>query len=119
MKRDMDLFREVLLYAESMEGQWFASKRVPEGCKRKKFVYHVGLAINAGFLRGRENHNLQGHDWLVIDLTYEGHEFLDSVRSSSIWDKVKGTAQKQGVELTVGVAMALAIEAAKQKLGLS
>ena len=33
----------------------------------------------------------------INDLTYSGHEFLNTIREQGTWDKVKGVAKKAGV----------------------
>lgn len=57
----------------------------------------------------------------IRDITYAGHEFLNTIRNNNIWDKVKTTAKKAGVyslkaitEIGIQVA-AVAIQAAHQQ----
>ncbi len=59
----------------------------------------------------------------INDLTYSGHEFLNTIREQGTWDKVKGVAQKAGVfslktlgEIAQEVAKT-AVTAALQSLG--
>jgi hypothetical protein len=51
-------------------------------------------------------------------MTWEGHEFLDSIRDKPTWDKVKGRAAEKGATLSFELIKAIAISYAKSKLGL-
>lgn len=49
-----------------------------------------------------------------LSLTWDGHEFLDKVRSETVWAKVKGLAKDKGLDLSIDViklAAKMAIEA--------
>ena len=41
--------------------------------------------------------------WLYypINLTWEGHEFLDAARDESIWEKALGKLNKKGLPITL------------------
>ena len=47
-------------------------------------------------------------------LTMSGHDLLDTMRSSGIWETIKTTAQKKGIELTFDAVKAIGIVALKQ-----
>ena len=40
----------------------------------------------------------------IKDLTYPGHEFLNNIRETKTWDKVKDTAKKTGVDSLRAIA---------------
>ncbi len=50
------------------------------------------------------------------NLTWEGHDLLDTIRSKPIWEKIKSLAQAKGIELTFDAVKALGVFAYKQIL---
>jgi hypothetical protein len=96
MDRDMDLVRELLL-------QITASELRPTEWSNKE-VYHLKMLSDVGFIEGIQyKHLLDG--WVAApshpQLTWRGHEFLDTIREKSVWDKVKNVAKEKGVGLTI------------------
>ncbi|WP_075258773.1 DUF2513 domain-containing protein [Herbaspirillum camelliae] len=47
----------------------------------------------------------------------EGHDLLDTIRSATVWNAIKDTAQKKGIELSFEAIKALGAFALKQVLG--
>ena len=76
--------------------------------------YNASLLIDGGFLEGEAH----APDLVTIyKLTWNGHEFLDSIRNADVWQKTKDKAKTVG-----GVALGFLWEIAKAemraKLGL-
>ena len=78
-------------------------------------AYHVEKLHEAGFLHAHELTSSSGYDWKARQLTYEGHEFLDTVRDSEIWKTTKETATKVGAS-SVQVLFEIGKNLVKQKL---
>lgn len=116
MKRDLHLIREILLAVEACES---AAQRVtPDslpGRDGELVAYHLGLAIEAGLVRG----HCSGDRKLCLaqSLTWEGHELLDRMRGPALWNAIVRTAREKGLELTVDVVKAIAGKLAMQMLG--
>ena len=95
MNRDMDLARGLLLQVTNSElqsAEW-----------GEKEIYHLKMLSDVGFIEGIAfKHLLDG--WIAAPsrprLTWHGHEFLDTIREKSVWDKVKSVAKEKGVGLT-------------------
>ena len=113
MKRNMDLIRDILLFAEAQSDPWFARTTEIEDWSQAAIIYNTALCGDAGFLEGHDDSMMgpNGADWYVARLTYAGHEFLDSIRSDTVWSKVKARAKEQGVDLTFDLAILLAKQA--------
>ncbi len=73
------------------------------------------LVEEAGLLSGIKTHTLAGKNWLNLRITWDGHEYLDSVRDPDIWDKTKLGAEKVG-GFSLDVMKALAKGLIKKKL---
>lgn len=51
-------------------------------------------------------------------LTYNGHSYLDNIRSTSSWKSVKSTLTKFGTEVGLPIAVELASSLARKSVGL-
>jgi hypothetical protein len=126
MQRDMDLFREILLKVEAdprFNGSFQSASAKGlgiEDCSPEKFAYHCVLLHEAGFVEG--SMKMAGHgDVAISRLTYNGHEFLDTLRNPEIWRKTKEGASKiggAGIELLLSMGKAYAKQFMQEKLGI-
>ena len=55
--------------------------------------FHLGLLIQANLLNGQR---IGSPGFIIRGLTWEGHDFLDSVRDPAIWAKTKKGALAAG-----------------------
>lgn len=125
MKRDNDFVRELLLMIEAANSPSM-SELLPAAVtevERRKFEYHLHMLIDqARFVTGIGiGDESGGEDWLDLELTWNGHEFLDAVRDPDIWRKTKDGASRigsAGIELLWEIAKAQAKQLIIDKLGL-
>jgi hypothetical protein len=70
------------------------------------------LLMEAGLVSGKMSSELgRGpHDFLAIRLTWQGHEFLDTVRSDTVWQKTKKSFINQGVSMTFDLIKSIATD---------
>src|SRR5580658_3094256 len=107
MKRDMELVREILVRVEELPLGGIHHISV-EGYSREEIVYHVMLLDEAGLIEAEDCSSNDGIDWLPRRLTYAGHEFLDSARSTKVWQEAKSWMLKTTGVLTIeGLKLAL------------
>jgi hypothetical protein len=108
MKRDMNLIRAVLIEAEKLPDDDAMHDISVEGFTDAEISNHVRLCDEAGFVDAYDLSTLDGVCWKPIRLTYEGHEFLDGIRSDTVWEKAKALTLKSTGTLTVeGLKFAL------------
>jgi hypothetical protein len=121
MKRDMDLVRQILLTVAESETPVRLDVLVTDGASRDAVVYHVGMLVDeVGFLQGIKAHTMSGRNWIELQLTWQGQDFLDSVRDATVWEKTKDGALKLGgvsLEMLVGIAKEYAKAEVKKRLG--
>jgi hypothetical protein len=102
MKRDWDVIREVLIEVEGLTER-----------ERNTFQFSLGyeegnqskgeqalLLWKAGYLEAIESGGLDGPAIVSPQLTWAGHDLLDTLRSKPVWEKIKLTAKEKGIELT-------------------
>jgi hypothetical protein len=115
MKLDKDLVREILLQVEAYpHPMGWVELNVP-GHSAEEIAHHIELLDEAGFVEADDLTDTDGYDWRAKRLTYEGHEFLDTVRDGEVWRLTKETAKKTGVA-SVHALFEIAKSYAKQKL---
>jgi len=105
MQRNWDVVRKILLKAEALptEDSQVNSDEI-DGVAPEVAAYHMRLLREAGLIEGggRAAGAVGAPPWLFATrLTWEGHEFLDSIRRDTVWNRIKTKARDQGVELTI------------------
>lgn len=110
MKRDWDLIRDVLIEVEALNPARFEDIRYGP-LRQSDNVAKDSQAVllwKAGFIEGVDASSMDlGDSVIAQELTWSGHELLDTIRSKPVWEKIKSTAQEKGIELTFDTVMAL------------
>lgn len=126
MKRDMDFVRDLLLEIEDGKDYFQTDEMLDDGSEItdakelaliKKTEHHIGIMLGAGLIE----FDVAGSSGVFIKgLTWQGHDFLDTIRDPAMWRKTREGASKLG-----GAGFAMIVEFAKsvakgelQKLGL-
>jgi hypothetical protein len=120
MKREMDLVREILLVIEAQEPRVSGISEVPTiGEWDPLIVYgHVLLLRDAGFLQRTDMLVGNPPKVFVSDLSWEGHEFLDAIRNTTVWERLKRKVLEEGGAIPLTLLKSLAIKLAADRLGL-
>jgi hypothetical protein len=113
MKRDMDLIRAILFRLEEdivfhskiYEFSFENKKLKVEGYSDEEVYSHLVMLLESPFIEGRR---FMSGEIEVKKLTWNGREFLDSVRGDEVWKKTKAAVEKIG-----GTGMAFIWEIAK------
>ena len=123
VKLNPDCFRTVLIaveekpFNETYRFQQLAQKL--DAYSADDIAYSCLKLKEAGFLDIVSSSYL-GHDAPVVksikDITYAGHEFLDKVRSDSVWKETKTQASKVG-SFAIDVLSQIAANVISSKLG--
>lgn len=119
MKRNWDIVREILtrLEALSSTNEFLQLDSFPDE-RASEISYHIELLLDAGLIDGQMLKALGPgpHDFFAQRLTWGGHEFLDSIRSDTVWEKTKKTFVTGGVEMTLELIKSVAAEVSKTLL---
>jgi hypothetical protein len=100
MKRDMELIRLLLLDLEHEEGD--GEKPIISGYSEELINHNCALIIEAGLVHGSIFEDERGlpRGAALLRLTWAGHDFLDSCRDSTTWNKAKSAVLKLGTSWT-------------------
>jgi hypothetical protein len=120
MKRDLDLVRTILFRIQNAPPDQRLADIAVEGHDPRTVSEHVRMLIAAGLLDGAM-YDVMGDEpteFSVDRLTWDGHEYLDSVQNDTVWASVKASAKEKGLTLSFDVAKALALAKMRVLLGL-
>ena len=113
MKRDWDLIREVLIEVEALSDtqrvlfQYGSDPNADDAAKLR--ASHAALLLDEGYLTGKKI-QFQERSWPMValpNLSWAGHDLLDTLRSKPVWEKIKATATEKGIELSFDAVKAL------------
>jgi repressor of nif and glnA expression len=118
MKRDLDLVRKILMEIEKKEESmgWIIPEI--ESYSENEIFYHIKILEEAGFIEAKDLSTLGTFEWAAINLTWEGHEFLDASRNETIWKKSKSIIQDKMGSASFDVLKSLLFKTAATQLGL-
>ncbi|MHA6359134.1 DUF2513 domain-containing protein [Streptococcus vestibularis] len=105
MKFDPEIARNILLdieeiheYPEHLVVSSFERFPRINSLDKNVILYHLKMLKEAGFVYWKVQFgNNKFYNGTLSGLTYEGHQFLDTVRSPKIWRDTKERASKIGV----------------------
>jgi len=105
MKRDMELLRKILIAIEEQsDGTWIDNLQI-DGYNDRQIAYHCKLLYDGGYI---SDCKIQYADddmsfFGVGRLTWDGHEFLDKVKSETVWNRTKDIIVKGGLPVAIDV----------------
>ncbi|WP_302297028.1 DUF2513 domain-containing protein [Mitsuokella multacida] len=120
MKRDLDLIRSILLQIEGMDS---GSKRATVDSflalcdDRDLLAWHIKMLIDAGFIEAIDISDKLGTNYIISCMTFSGCDYLDAIRSESIWQETRAKLQQFGGQVSLDVVKQLASALIKQQLG--
>ena len=121
MKRNLDLIRHILLTTENTNlSELSVLDYVTESYSFGDVSYHIELLADAGYLVVLDISTLSSvySDYLVRRLTNQGHDFLNSIRNDTIFNKTKHTVLSRVGNVALDVIKEIATAIAKNQLGI-
>ena len=118
VKRDWDLVRDILLRTESLAPTESLTLSDFNDDQKYLVAYHVKMLTDSGILHSIISSSIgnQPTQFHVRELTWEGHEFLDSIRVETTWMKVKDFVKDKGGVMTFDVIKAVAANIIKSAM---
>lgn len=115
MKRNMDLVRQILLFAEEQN-----KPTIPDinGFSEEEVAYHCEIMEEAGLLVLINLSTCSSSCYSIDRLTWIGHEFLDSARNESFWKKVCAQIANKVAGASFAITAEYLAHEVKRQLGL-
>ena len=121
MRLNQDCIRDLMLYLEDNLGykdEIVINHLSLEPYSKDELLYTADRLIEAKYLNSRFALNMQtSHIIVVNSISYDGHQFLDTIRDNNIWKETKAKASKIA-SISLPVLQELATSFVKIKLGL-
>ncbi|MEL7654297.1 MAG: DUF2513 domain-containing protein [Bacillota bacterium] len=105
MERNMDLIRDILFEIEKQYVDVALINLKVKDYDFKEVAYHCKILYDAGLVshyKGQYGSN-ELYLFSVGSLTWEGHEFLDKIKSDTVWKQTKETIVKKGLPWALDV----------------
>lgn len=113
MKRNWDLIRTILLQVEKLEPNALLTLDNFSVDQHSEVSYHLEILEEAGLLQGKIHKTPGGspHSFHLIRLTWHGHDFLESIRSNTVWQEIQDelNSKKVGINIETIMTMSHAI----------
>lgn len=121
MKRNLDTVRKLLDLAEAQPaGESLMTFTSDFENTPVEVVEHIRLMIEAGLIEGEADPDPDMRDggvFVISNLTWSGHDFLNAARSDNVWNATKRRMAKAGT-WTFGLVLEVLKEEAKRHIGL-
>ena len=118
MERNWDLVRRILIEMEKRKEFEYLKSNEIKDFPENLVSYHMEIMQEAGLIEARFSMSFNLMEATALRLTWQGHEFLDSIRADTVWKQVKETALQKGIALTFDLVGRVAGNCAARFLGL-
>ena len=126
MKLDIDCVRDVMLELEGLPMGSFPVESFTKSVEKygeKNVVYTFAKLKEANYINAYVQMVESGDYYCpaVYCLTFDGHEFLETIREPDIWKRLSGVVINGGtgsIKVIMDIAIELAKQAAAKKLGI-
>ena len=111
--------RQVLLQIEALPAGPPVQYRTSE-IEDPVLLAHFELVLAAGLVNGKiaRSQGARGDVISIVGLTWEGHEWIEMVRSEAVWDETKSTLLDGAGALTYELTKVVAGRILRARLGL-
>lgn len=122
MKRDWVIIRQILLRLEEADTpNTFVRAWDLDTFDEQEVAYNIRLLKEAGYIDAiyLESKTGDGHinNAMAKRLTIAGHELLDTIRSDTIWAKIKDAFRTKGVDMSFDLVLSVGKRIAEQAMG--
>lgn len=109
----MELVRNILLELEKQD-DFRNELKIPDE-DPIKVVYHLKIMEQAGLVEKNIKYASNEPLWIYASITWEGHEFLSSIKNDTIWKKLMSRVKEEGQDIALSILIKLAYELAKNE----
>ncbi|KXA19508.1 DUF2513 domain-containing protein [Gardnerella vaginalis] len=117
----MDLVREILIEVSKSDKEVRASDIAEKSSKYslEEIIYNIKIMGEGNLINVYIDEREVGVvDAYIMDITWHGNEFLDSISSNEIWEKIKNNFSDKIINIPFDILTSLAKLYLKSKLGL-
>ena len=121
MERNWDLVRDILIEASKADHKTQVLSTQFKNYDPYLVLYHLRMMRDGGLIKIQELSFPQAIPITVAvnSIEWQGHELLDKIKSSKIWEQTKSDAKAKGVDLSFDIIKALATKISLGLLGIN
>lgn len=112
MERDMELVKRILLALED-RNDYREEFRMPSE-DQTRLMYHLKIMEQAGLVEKTFHPAGDNLTWIYASITWDGQEFLESIKNDKVWNKIISKVKDEGANLPFAVIKSLAIKYTEQ-----
>lgn len=122
MKRDWEIIRNILQRLEDKDSpnSYINMNDFPDH-DAQAVGYNMKLLRQAGYIEAQILNSSEGDGAIKVALTNSmtsaGHDLLDTIRSKTVWTKIKDIASEKGLDLTFDVVSSIGKKVMESMLG--
>ncbi len=84
----------------------------------KKYAYYIQLLLDSKFIVAVDASNVNYPEYNILRLTSAGCDYIDSIRDTRVWNKVKEKLSTVGGSAALEIVKSIAISCIKGVLGI-
>ena len=115
-KRDFERIREILLHLENHDSDDGYVWTRNDPFYRQSDNYQFTLMVQAGFITGTDYLSMAGIVPDRVQITFNGHDYLNAIRDEGIWSRTKTAVAETGGSATLELLKNIATGFVKKKL---
>ena len=131
MKLNYNCIRDVLLFIEEnqemTDNGYMTTMGLHDFCNsdslsnysESDIEYCISKLHEAGFVDANDIRSLDSSGFMIKDITYDGHQYLNNIRDKSIWQQTLEKVRSVGGSVSLSVLSQIAEKIVLSKLGLS
>jgi hypothetical protein len=118
MKRDMDLVRAILIALEAHAHGFAPAEFTVAGYDDETIGHHIWLMAQGKLVTAQDVTSFENGSPTAIPraITWDGHDFLATVRDERVWRRLKADLKDQAISLPFALFKELATEILKSYL---
>lgn len=101
MKRDLNLVREILIWASEQKDAKINQNPVIAGYTEEQIFYHIHIMAQAGLIFAMESNEMSKNPQVtLVSITWDGQDFMDAAQDNVLWNKAMKTVLREGASFT-------------------
>lgn len=119
MKRDLNLIRYILFVLESENDFPIQASDLCKWLPEYNFqdIFEpLKMLESGGLITGKDIGWKCGNDFLVQEITYAGHNYIETIRNDTIFNNATSFIKVQGLPITLGILKDVCSKLLLQKL---
>ncbi|WP_170211365.1 DUF2513 domain-containing protein [Robertmurraya siralis] len=113
MKRDLNLFKDILINLENHPKSEFIGKFNLDGIDKEFLDHHLELMRDAYLIKGEFFYADNRLTWSSLKITNDGYDFLENAKNDKVWKRALEVVKEKGGNVSLEVFKEILKQSAK------